>query len=69
MTYNDWCERFHFAQDMNGDLVFSISDVWLMTEYVLLLPAKIVVNFVKSKPEWARFFEINCLRDWLPCCG
>ena len=45
---------------MNGDLVFSISDVWLMIEYVWLLPAKLAMRVVESYPELARFLEVDC---------
>lgn len=57
---SDWCGRFYFARDMNGDQIFSISDVWLMIKYVWLLPAKAVIDFVQSNPLSAEFFEVNC---------
>ncbi len=57
---NDYCGRFHFAKDMNGDFVFSISDVWLMIKFIWLLPAKAVVGLMHSTPTWAAFFEIDC---------
>lgn len=56
----DSCERFHFVKDMNGDGVFSISDVWLAIEVVWLLPAKMVVSMAQLSPTLATFFEINC---------
>lgn len=57
---NDYCERFHFVKDMNGDLVFSISDVWLIIEFIWLLPAKVVVSLAHNQPKLAAFFEIDC---------
>ena len=60
MNYSDFCGRFYFAQDMNGDGIFSISDIWLMIKYVWLLPSRAVVSFFHSNRDWARFFEIDC---------
>ena len=57
---NDYCQRFHIVKDMNGDLVFSISDVWLIIKFVWLLPAKVVMSLIQSNPKWATFFEIDC---------
>ena len=57
---NDYCERFHIVKDMNGDLVFSISDVWLIIKFIWLLPAKAVVGFAHYQPKMAAFFEIDC---------
>ena len=57
---NDYCGRFHFALDMNGDSAFTISDVWLMFEFVWLLPAKVVVHIVHESPPLATFFEVDC---------
>lgn len=54
------CDRFHFVKDMNGDFVFSISDVWLMIEYIWLLPVKVAVNLAHNHPPMATFFEIDC---------
>lgn len=57
---NDYCERFHFVKDMNSDLAFTISDVWLMIKFIWLLPAKAVVGLIQNNPKWTAFFEINC---------
>lgn len=57
---DDYCQRFHIVKDMNGDLVFTISDVWLMIKFIWLLPAKAVAGLMQSSPEWAAFFEIAC---------
>lgn len=56
----DYCGRFHFVKDMNGDFAFTISDVWLMIKYVWLLPTKAVMAMIESVPKWATFFEISC---------
>ena len=56
----DYCGRFHLVIDMNGDGVFSISDVWLMLKFLWLLPAKVVVSLALAYPGLATFFEINC---------
>jgi hypothetical protein len=57
---NDYCGRFRFAVDMNGDSAFTISDVWLMLEYGWLLPAKVVVGWIHAIPNLATFFEVDC---------
>lgn len=57
---NDFCGRFYLVKDMNGDLVFSISDVWLIIQFLWLLPAKIVVGFSQNVEGLANFFEIGC---------
>lgn len=57
---NDYCGRFYFAKDMNGDFIFTIADVWLMIKFVCLLPAKAVVGLIANNPDLARFFEIDC---------
>lgn len=57
---NDLCNRFYFAKDMNGDFVFTISDVWLMIKFVWLLPAKIAMRIVDSSPQLVTFLESNC---------
>lgn len=56
----DSCGRFHFVKDMNGDGVFSISDVWLVIEVIWLLPAKVAVSVAQMSPALTTFLEINC---------
>lgn len=56
---NEFCGRFYLAWDMNGDLAFTISDIWLIAAFVWLLPAKAVVGFLHST-KLAAFFEISC---------
>lgn len=60
MGINEYCGRFAFSSDMNGDLAFTISDVWLMAKFAWLLPAKLVVGGLHSFPELATFFEVSC---------
>jgi hypothetical protein len=56
----DLCGRFHFAKDMNGDFVFTISDVWLMIKFVWLLPVKAVLALIETDSKWMTFFEVDC---------
>lgn len=56
----DYCERFHIVKDMNGDGMFTISDVWLIIKFIWLLPTKAVVGMAQNFPTLATFFEINC---------
>lgn len=60
MPMNEYCGRFFIAADMNGDLAFTISDVWLIGKFIWLLPAKAVIGVLHSTPEFATFFEIGC---------
>jgi hypothetical protein len=56
----DNCGRFYFAMDMNGDGAVTISDVWLIIQYLWLLPAKIVMLVIEGFPPLAAFLEITC---------
>jgi hypothetical protein len=56
----DLCGRFYFAKDMNGDFMFTISDVWLMIKFAWLLPAKIAMTMIESSPQLVTFLESNC---------
>ena len=55
----DYCERFHIVKDMNGDGMFSISDVWLIIKFIWWLPAKAVVYMAQGST-LAAFFEVTC---------
>ena len=57
---NDICRRFHFAKDMNGDFMFTITDVRLMIEFVWFLPVKTLLALIETTPGNATFFEIDC---------
>jgi hypothetical protein len=57
---NEYCGRFFLATDMNGDFLFTISDVWLIAKFIWLLPSKAVVGLLHNSPEIATFFEIGC---------
>ncbi len=60
MSMNEYCGRFFIVMDMNGDLAFTISDVWLIGKFIWLLPAKVVIGVLHSIPQFAAFFEIGC---------
>lgn len=57
---DDFCGRFRFVNDMNGDFMLTLSDVWLRIKFIWLLPAKVGASFVHSNPTLTDFFEINC---------
>jgi hypothetical protein len=57
---SDYCGRFYFAIDMNGDFIFTITDVSLMLKFFYLLPAKVAVGMIASSPDLTRFFELDC---------
>lgn len=56
----EYCKRFHFALDMNGDLAFTISDAELLFKQAWMLPAKAVVALLHEDRKLASFFEISC---------
>lgn len=57
---SDYCGRYYFAEDMNGDGVFTITDVGKIIEFIWFLPAKVGVSALESQPQLASFLEINC---------
>lgn len=60
MNFDDLCERFRFAWDMNGDSIFSVSDVGLLAKAAFLLPSNVVAAALHSERSLASFFEIDC---------
>ena len=60
MDMNEYCGRLFFAKDMNGDLAFTITDIWLMAKFVFLLPAKLVVGIIHNTEMASTFFEVSC---------
>lgn len=56
----DDCGRFFFAVDINRDGSFTITDVWLMAQFVFLLPAKVATWVISGVPWLAHFFEMDC---------
>jgi hypothetical protein len=64
MSLQLWQARWHFAADMNGDGVFTISDVWLMAKYVYFAPGDaLILSVMAVSPKLATFFEIDA--GWL----
>ena len=55
-----YCRRFRFAEDMNGDLAFTVSDVWLIVKAVFLLPSAAVSSVLHRFDSTAVFFEVDC---------
>jgi hypothetical protein len=58
-----WNARWHFAADMNGDGIFTISDVWLMVKYVYFAPGDLVIFAHLSDRELPTLFELDA--SWL----
>lgn len=59
----DICERFALAADMNGDALTTITDVWLWSKTVFLLPSNFVTAVFQGRDgnsAIAQFFEMNC---------
>jgi len=60
MDMDAYCGRFRFAWDMNADLAFSISDLWLLAQALYLLPATALTSALHSIDATATFFEVSC---------
>lgn len=60
MQMYEYCGRFQFAADMNGDLAFTISDVWEMAKLAWLLPSNALTALLHESDRLASFFEIGC---------
>lgn len=58
---NEICQRFAFARDMNGDLAYTISDLWLQFKMAWLLPSNFFVSILHDRPSIGSFFEIDCM--------
>ena len=60
MQMYEYCKRFRFVTDMNGDLGFTISDVGALVKLAWLLPSNAFVALVHETDRLAAFLEIDC---------
>ncbi len=60
MRMYEYCQRFRFVSDMNGDLAFTVSDVWALVKLVWLLPSNGLVAVLHESDRLAPFLEIDC---------
>jgi len=58
---NEFCGRFYFSFDMNGDGLTTISDVWTLFKTLFLIPSKAVAELIAHLSKIASFFEMDCL--------
>lgn len=58
---NEICQRFTFAQDMNGDFAYTISDLWLQFKVAWLLPSNFAASILHDWPWVGSFLEIDCM--------
>jgi hypothetical protein len=59
-----WNARWHFALNMKGDGVFTITDVGLMAKYVFFAPGDaLILSVLGYQPALATFFEMDA--SWL----
>lgn len=56
----DYCRRFLFVSDMNGDMAFTVTDIWLLFKQVWLFPSNFLVETLYRFESMASFFEIDC---------
>lgn len=56
-----------FARDMNGDGLFTISDVWAWGKYSFYYPGDQAAVFILSFKGFSQFFELTpaLCRGWL----
>lgn len=54
------CQNFLPRADMNGDYVYTISDLWLQIKTVFHMPAKLLVEALATFPGVAQFLELTC---------
>ena len=57
---NDYCGRFDFPFDMNGDMAFTITDVSLLVGKVWHLPSNTVIWLLERDQAIATFLELDC---------
>ncbi|MDP1742932.1 hypothetical protein [Polaromonas sp.] len=57
---NEFCGRFYFAFDMNGDGLTTISDIWMLFKNLFLIPSKAIAELIAHLPKLASFFEMDC---------
>ena len=57
---NEFCGRFYFSFDMNGDGLTTISDIWMLFKTLFLIPSKAVAELIANLPKLASFFEMDC---------
>jgi hypothetical protein len=60
MDMDTYCQRFRFVTDMNGDLAFTMSDVWLLIQAAFLLPSTAVASVLHRVDTLSTFFEVDC---------
>ena len=80
MAMYQYCQRFRFVSDMNGDMAFTISDVWALIKLAWLLPSNALIAVIHDT-SLATFFEVDCTTGqggggavlsflcWLAVCG
>ena len=61
MPMYEYCQRFRFVADMNGDLAFTVSDVWALIQRAWLLPSNGLVAMLHENERVASFLEIDCI--------
>ncbi len=51
--------RWHLASDMNGDAVFTMTDISILFRYFLYAPGDGLIYFASQSPGATSFFEIS----------
>lgn len=54
------CQNVLPRADMNGDYIYTISDLWLQIKTIYLLPANALVDLTLPSSPLARFLELDC---------
>jgi hypothetical protein len=54
------CQNVLPRADMNGDQIYTITDLWFQAKAVWLIPGNVLLEFLASVPGVVRFLELNC---------
>jgi hypothetical protein len=54
------CQNILPRADMNGDYLYTISDLWMQIKTVFHMPAKLLVEAIATSPGVAQFLELTC---------
>lgn len=54
------CQNVLPRADMNGDYVYTTSDLWLQIKTIYLLPTNALIDLIQPSSRLARFLELDC---------
>ncbi|MBN9370970.1 hypothetical protein [Hydrogenophaga sp.] len=54
------CQNFLPRADMNGDQIYTITDLWLQIKAIWLIPGNVGLEVLASVPGAVQFLELDC---------